>query len=328
MTTENVPMQDPQEQSLVTDEVVKPKRARRTKASELVESAQPAPIDAVQAELATKPKRAPRKKLADVLPDEVVVPASEPVQATIDSAAPVKPKRAPRKKVAEPVSDVAPAPAAVVAAPVSVPQDGEQVERAPMAAASEGEGAPRGERGRRDRGDRRGPRADRPPREERRPQAADGERDEAVPEAMEEGGAQMGSRRAVIAAEQATEVFAELQAEGWDRATLYRNLVDMTDAGLLRRVDLGDHVWRYELEHRVDQLEALRFLVRGDVLTLRGAAVRFVLSSHVVSAAVLGPRTVTQLEELVRETGGGPRYLRDDDLARLYGELEKVGVST
>jgi len=85
---------------------------------------------------------------------------------------------------------------------------------------------------------------------------------------------------------------------------------------------------RYELEHRVDQLEALRFLVRGDVLTLRGAAVRFVLSSHVVSAAVLGPRTVTQLEELVRETGGGPRYLRDDDLARLYGELEKVGVST
>ena len=30
MTTEIVPMQDPQEQSLVTEEVVKPKRVRRT----------------------------------------------------------------------------------------------------------------------------------------------------------------------------------------------------------------------------------------------------------------------------------------------------------
>ena len=43
------------------------------------------------------------------------------------------------------------------------------------------------------------------------------------------------------------EVFATLAEHGWDRATLYRNLVDMTEAGLLRRVDLGDHVWRYEL---------------------------------------------------------------------------------
>ena len=83
---------------------------------------------------------------------------------------------------------------------------------------------------------------------------------------------------------------------------------------------------RMELEHRIDQIEAIRFLVKGDVKTLRGAAVRFALASHVVSSAVLGPRTVTQLEELVRETGGGPRYLRDEDLGRLYTELEKVGV--
>ncbi len=43
-----------------------------------------------------------------------------------------------------------------------------------------------------------------------------------------------------------------LADEGWDRATLYRNLVDMTDAGLLARVDLGDHVWRFELAGRRD----------------------------------------------------------------------------
>lgn len=43
------------------------------------------------------------------------------------------------------------------------------------------------------------------------------------------------------------EITAALAEDGWDRATLYRNLVDLTEAGLLRRVDLGDHVWRYEL---------------------------------------------------------------------------------
>jgi Fur family ferric uptake transcriptional regulator len=35
--------------------------------------------------------------------------------------------------------------------------------------------------------------------------------------------------------------------EGYDRVTLYRNLTDLTEAGLVRRADLGDHVWRFEL---------------------------------------------------------------------------------
>lgn len=43
------------------------------------------------------------------------------------------------------------------------------------------------------------------------------------------------------------EVVSALEDSGWDRATLYRNLTDMTEAGLLRRTDLGDHLWRYEL---------------------------------------------------------------------------------
>lgn len=33
----------------------------------------------------------------------------------------------------------------------------------------------------------------------------------------------------------------------WDRATVYRNLSDLSKAGLLHRYDLGDHVWRFEL---------------------------------------------------------------------------------
>ncbi|MEO1526154.1 MAG: transcriptional repressor [Planctomycetota bacterium] len=32
-----------------------------------------------------------------------------------------------------------------------------------------------------------------------------------------------------------------------DRATIFRNLNDMANAGLIRRTELGDHVWRFEL---------------------------------------------------------------------------------
>ncbi len=41
------------------------------------------------------------------------------------------------------------------------------------------------------------------------------------------------------------EVAARLAAE-YDRATVYRNLMDLTSAGLARRSDMGDHVWRFE----------------------------------------------------------------------------------
>jgi Fur family ferric uptake transcriptional regulator len=36
--------------------------------------------------------------------------------------------------------------------------------------------------------------------------------------------------------------------EGYDRVTIYRNLTDLTEAGLVVRADLGDHVWRFELK--------------------------------------------------------------------------------
>lgn len=43
------------------------------------------------------------------------------------------------------------------------------------------------------------------------------------------------------------EVANELQDLGIDKATVFRNLNDMVGAGLLRRTELGDHVWRFEL---------------------------------------------------------------------------------
>src|ERR1700753_1855449 len=42
------------------------------------------------------------------------------------------------------------------------------------------------------------------------------------------------------------DVADRLASQTWDRATIYRNLTDLAEAGLVRRTDVGDHVWRFE----------------------------------------------------------------------------------
>ena len=44
------------------------------------------------------------------------------------------------------------------------------------------------------------------------------------------------------------DLVAVLAREGYDRATIYRNLTDLADAGIVTRADLGDHVWRFSLQ--------------------------------------------------------------------------------
>ncbi|MFU8804401.1 MAG: Fur family transcriptional regulator [Bradymonadaceae bacterium] len=44
------------------------------------------------------------------------------------------------------------------------------------------------------------------------------------------------------------ELADQLVPQGFDQATVYRNLTDLTEAGLLTRHDLGDHVWRFEFK--------------------------------------------------------------------------------
>jgi Fur family ferric uptake transcriptional regulator len=39
-----------------------------------------------------------------------------------------------------------------------------------------------------------------------------------------------------------------LVPQGFDKSTLYRCLVELADAGLLARLDAGDHAWRFELK--------------------------------------------------------------------------------
>jgi Fur family ferric uptake transcriptional regulator len=44
-----------------------------------------------------------------------------------------------------------------------------------------------------------------------------------------------------------SEVAKELHPQGFDRVTVFRNLHDLAEAGVLSRVDVGDHTWRFEL---------------------------------------------------------------------------------
>ena len=55
------------------------------------------------------------------------------------------------------------------------------------------------------------------------------------------------------------ELADRLADQGIDRATVYRNLTDLTEAGILRRTDLGDHVWRFELKRGEDTIKHPHF---------------------------------------------------------------------
>lgn len=100
--------------------------------------------------------------------------------------------------------------------------------------------------------------------------------------------------------------------------------------GSTKEFSAGDHRserWtRDELRERLRQLDALRPVVGGNVMTLRAAALRFVLSHEQVSSTVIGPRSTLQLDQLVREAGKGPPYLEKTALTALEARLEEVGA--
>lgn len=46
-----------------------------------------------------------------------------------------------------------------------------------------------------------------------------------------------------------SDIADRLATKGYDRATVYRTLLDFVEAGIAHRADHGDHVWRFELCH-------------------------------------------------------------------------------
>ena len=60
-------------------------------------------------------------------------------------------------------------------------------------------------------------------------------------------------RQAPMTHEQIMDVIGE---NDFDRASVWRLLSDLADKGLLRRMDLGDRIWRYELVDVCRDIEA------------------------------------------------------------------------
>ena len=69
------------------------------------------------------------------------------------------------------------------------------------------------------------------------------------------------------------DVLASLGAQGFDRATVYRNLTDLVTAGIARRADFGDHVWRFSLASRGPGKPLFVCTDCGDLQTLPDGAV-------------------------------------------------------
>ena len=66
-------------------------------------------------------------------------------------------------------------------------------------------------------------------------------------------------RLAVLAAMQVSDVpvthgdlVRRLARRGHDRATIFRTLATLTRVGIVRRIDVGDHVWRFSLARGTD----------------------------------------------------------------------------
>ena len=81
------------------------------------------------------------------------------------------------------------------------------------------------------------------------------------------------------------ELSERLSGVGLDRATVYRNLLTFTEAGLLVRTQLGDNVWRFELPATADSEHGLHphfvcndcggvSCLPSSAITLRGEAKR------------------------------------------------------
>lgn len=92
----------------------------------------------------------------------------------------------------------------------------------------------------------------------------------------------------------------------------------------------GDHRaerWsRDALRRRLEQIARVRPMLSEKLPSLRAIALRFVLEHARVSSAVLGPRSVPQLDQLVREAGREPPYIDPERFQQIRDRLSEVGI--
>ncbi len=89
------------------------------------------------------------------------------------------------------------------------------------------------------------------------------------------------------------EIADALHGRGYDRTTVYRNLIELADAGLLLRMELGDHVWRFEFRDRRSEAAHPHFLCVecGEVSCLSGLD----LTSAFVDEKLKGVHDITEV---------------------------------
>jgi aryl-alcohol dehydrogenase-like predicted oxidoreductase len=88
------------------------------------------------------------------------------------------------------------------------------------------------------------------------------------------------------------------------------------------------HRWsRDQFRRRLNQLKAFSVLDRSNTPSSRAAAINYVLSNDHVTAAVLGPKDVVQLDQLVRESGKAPPYFQEGERSKLEQQLADVGAT-
>ena len=96
------------------------------------------------------------------------------------------------------------------------------------------------------------------------------------------------------------DVAKALEPEGFDYATVYRNLIDLSEAGILARTDLGDHVWRFELRSAKpnDEAEHPHFICTdcGSVTCLPDNAVKLLPTKK-------APRALAKRQVVVQVKG-------------------------
>ncbi len=98
------------------------------------------------------------------------------------------------------------------------------------------------------------------------------------------------------------ELFDALGGRGFDRATIYRILMDLAEVGILSRTDLGDHVWRFELRRGargVEHTEEHPHFVCvdcGEVSCLPGLSLK-------VEGQARAPRSVTKNKVAIQLKG-------------------------
>lgn len=94
--------------------------------------------------------------------------------------------------------------------------------------------------------------------------------------------------------------------------------------------DEGDHRrerWTpSQLRRRLSQLQVFNTVNRANTPSMRAAAVNWVLSDWYVSSAVLGPRSVLQLDQLMREVRREPPYFDPAERNRLLQRLRDMNV--